>query len=97
MLSTAGNVAASAQATLTHAFGADAIIDRIPTAGDRSTLEPKKRDLYFCLILFARVLEHHLNISAVVTDGVKGGAKLCAMLDPGACATQLGTVFVLCP
>lgn len=89
MFSTAGNAAAPAQATLTHAFGADPIIDRIPTAGDRSMLEPKKRDLYFCLILFARILEHHLNISAVVTDGIKGGAKLCA--------TQLGTVFVLCP
>ena len=33
VLSTAGNVAAPAQATLTRAFGADAIIGRIPTAG----------------------------------------------------------------
>lgn len=48
-------------------------------------------------MLCARILEHHLNIHAVVTDGIKGSAKLRALLNSGAYVTRLGTDFVICP
>lgn len=86
------------EARAIEAAGIDAIVAQgIEAGGHRGVFDPHARDPQQPTAELLQELVQHVRIPVIAAGGLMDGADICAVLNLGAVAAQLGTAFVLCP
>lgn len=78
--------------------GIDAIVAQgIEAGGHRGMFDPTLDDQRLPTAVLVRLLVREVGLPIIAAGGIMDGCGVRAMLDLGAVAAQLGTVFILCP
>lgn len=95
LLATATSLAEGERA---QALGVDAVVAQgYEAGGHRGVFDPEAHDDRLGVFALTRLLVSRLSCPVIAAGGIMDGAGVCAALDLGAEAAQLGTAFIACP
>ncbi|CAK7074774.1 MAG: Nitronate monooxygenase [Kerstersia gyiorum] len=81
-----------------EAAGLDAVVAQgIEAGGHRGIFDPEGPDEALGTLALLQRLHGHIGLPVIAAGGLMTGADICAALNAGAAAAQLGTAFVPCP
>ncbi|MEW9855583.1 NAD(P)H-dependent flavin oxidoreductase [Novosphingobium sp. M1R2S20] len=86
------------EAQAAKAAGIDAVVAQgWEAGGHRGVFEPDAPDARLGTLALTRLLARRSGLPVIAAGGIMDGHGICAALDLGAVAAQLGTAFVACP
>lgn len=95
LLATATNLG---EAQAAKAAGIDAVVAQgWEAGGHRGVFDPDAPDARLGTLALTRLLARRCGLPVIAAGGIMDGHGICAALDLGAIAAQLGTAFVACP
>ncbi|MGD9810233.1 MAG: NAD(P)H-dependent flavin oxidoreductase [Sphingobium sp.] len=86
------------EAQAAKAAGIDAVVAQgWEAGGHRGVFDPDAPDARLGTLALTRLLARRSGLPVIAAGGIMDGHGICAALDLGAIAAQLGTAFVACP
>jgi nitronate monooxygenase len=92
------SVTSLAEALAARAAGVDMLVAQgFEAGGHRGTFDPNAPDDRLGVMALTRLLVEQAGLPVIAAGGIMDGRGVCAALDLGAVAAQLGTAFIGCP